>query len=118
MNTQTLNPAVMIKAAVITLSLIINILLSFICSILIMFLLLTLLSSFLLPISCLSYNISTTWNGYPVRHIPTQVDISSTPTGDLTISITARLFLSLSPPPGCVAGKPYPGLWNYEVIII
>jgi len=84
--------------------------------VLIMILLLSVFSSFLLSISCLSYNISTTWNGYQVRHVPVQVDINSTPTGDLAIAITAPFFLSLAPPPDCVAGKPYPGLWNYEVV--
>merc|ERR1711981_1015822 len=81
-----------------------------------MFFILSIFSSLLLHCSCLSYNISTTWNGHQVRHFPTTLDIGSSPGGDLTISINAKLFSTLAPPPGCVAGKPYPALWNYEVV--
>merc|ERR1719206_1681990 len=80
-----------------------------------MFLLISIVSSVILPITCLNYNISTTWNGLQVRHPPVELDISSHPSGDLTIFISAPLFLTLDLPPGCVSGKAYPGLWNYEV---
>merc|ERR1712088_833192 len=63
-----------------------------------------------------SYSILTTWNGDEVRHDPASVTLGSTDTGDLTIHIQASLVGDLEFPPNCNPNRPYPGLWNYEVV--
>jgi len=62
------------------------------------------------------YTIETTWNGSPVRHYPQHLMLSSTESGNLVIKIEARLVGDLPFPPNCSPGRPYPGLWNYEVV--
>merc|ERR1712020_836164 len=63
-----------------------------------------------------SYSILTTWNGDEVRHDPASVTLGSTDTGDLTIHIEASLVGDLEFLPNCNPNRPYPGLWNYEVV--
>merc|ERR1712126_572149 len=62
------------------------------------------------------YTIETTWNGSPVSHYPPHLMLSSTESGNLVIKIEARLVGDLPFPPNCSPGRPYPGLWNYEVV--
>jgi len=75
-----------------------------------------LLPSYIQTPSQASYSILTTWNGDEVRHDPASVTLGSTDSGDLTIHIQASLVGDLEFPPNCNPGRPYPGLWNYEVV--
>merc|ERR1712012_471670 len=60
-----------------------------------------------------SYSILTTWNGDEVRHDPASITLGATEGGDLTLVIEASLLGDLEFPP---PNRPYPGLWNYEVV--
>ncbi|XP_077333031.1 UPF0462 protein C4orf33 homolog [Lithobates pipiens] len=61
-----------------------------------------------------TYKISTTWDSKPVLHDPVTITFKPHPDG-LLLKVNALFFDDPLAPPG-EPGKPFNGLWDYEVV--
>ncbi|ESP03670.1 hypothetical protein LOTGIDRAFT_86010, partial [Lottia gigantea] len=59
-------------------------------------------------------NITTTWNGGSIDHKPVKIHLTPHKERDLKLTVQAPYFAD--PAPSGQAGRPFPELWNYEVV--
>ncbi|XP_018415796.1 PREDICTED: UPF0462 protein C4orf33 homolog [Nanorana parkeri] len=62
----------------------------------------------------MEFKIEHEWNSRPVSHDPVTICLKPVPEG-LQMDVTAPFFNDPAAPPG-PPGKPFPGLWDYEVV--
>ncbi|XP_061441032.1 UPF0462 protein C4orf33 homolog [Rhineura floridana] len=62
----------------------------------------------------MEFKIEHTWNSFPVSHDPVMIRLSPEDAGIL-VEVNAPFFNDPSAPPG-EPGKPFNGLWDYEVV--
>ncbi|XP_067140456.1 UPF0462 protein C4orf33 homolog [Centruroides vittatus] len=63
------------------------------------------------------FEINTTWDGIAVNHDPVEITINEAVGNEVRVQVLAPFFDD-PPPPGGIPGKPFPKLWEYEVVEI
>ncbi|KAK3576856.1 hypothetical protein CHS0354_012911 [Potamilus streckersoni] len=65
--------------------------------------------------SKLFYTITRTWNNQDTGHVPIQLTLQRADERHVQLTISAPFFND-PPNPGGTPGKPFPQLWDYEVV--